>query len=144
LKILAEKTGLEEKILFLGHVDYNDLPKYYSMADVFVRASRSEGFGNVFLESLACGTPIVGTAPGGSSLSILSGAKAGLLCGVIGLFNKEKTKEEQIIEDIAKKIDQAIRDNMNQHIQNGQKLIEEEYTWDIIALKMNKIFNQLI
>jgi len=143
LKSLAKKAGLEEKILFLGHIDYNDLPKYYSITDVFVRTSRSEGFGNVFLESLACGTPIVGTAPGGSSLSILSGAKAGLLCGVIDPLNKEKTKEKQIVEDIAKKIKRTVFNNMSKFVQRGQEMIEEEYAWDIIARKMRKIYQKL-
>ena len=38
-----------DKVLFLGHVDYDNLADYYSLADVFVRPSLSEGFGNVFL-----------------------------------------------------------------------------------------------
>lgn len=65
LKQLARDHGVGEKVEFLGFVPDNDLPVLYSSADVFVFPSRYEGFGLVFLEAMACGTPVVGTPVGG-------------------------------------------------------------------------------
>ena len=50
---------------YLGNLDQSDLPKYYSAADlVIVPSTHEEGFGRVILESLACGTPVVGSKRG--------------------------------------------------------------------------------
>ena len=130
LEYLTEKLNLKNKVLFLGYVKYEDLPKYYSIADVFVRASRSEGFGNVFLEALACGVLPIGTAVDGSAIRVLYERKAGL-----GLAENP----EGMPREIANKIEKAVSDDVDvskgikKMIQNGQELIREEYTWDKIS-----------
>jgi glycosyltransferase involved in cell wall biosynthesis len=48
------------RVLVAGFVSEDDLPALYSGASGFVTASRYEGFGLSALESLACGTPVVG------------------------------------------------------------------------------------
>lgn len=65
LQRLAEEQGVAGKVQFLGFVPDDELPVLYSAADVFVFPSRYEGFGLVFLEAMACGTPVVGTPVGG-------------------------------------------------------------------------------
>lgn len=65
LKNLAEELGVEDQVEFLGFVPDDELPTLYSSADVFLFPSRYEGFGLVFLEAMACGTPVVGTPVGG-------------------------------------------------------------------------------
>lgn len=65
LKQLAHSRGVSEHVNFLGYVDDEELPVLYSAADVFVFPSRYEGFGLVFLEALASGTPVIGTSVGG-------------------------------------------------------------------------------
>ncbi|MFH0847500.1 MAG: glycosyltransferase [Chloroflexota bacterium] len=64
LKQLALELGLRETVLFLGVVSRENLPLYYSAADVTAVPSYYESFGLVALESLACGTPIVATDVG--------------------------------------------------------------------------------
>lgn len=54
-----------KNINFLGKVDNDKLPLYYSSADVLIVPSiHEEGFGRVILEALACGTPIIGANRG--------------------------------------------------------------------------------
>lgn len=54
-----------ERVHFLGHVNQDTLVKMYNIADVSVVPSRTEPFGLVAIEALACGTPVVGTNQGG-------------------------------------------------------------------------------
>jgi glycosyltransferase involved in cell wall biosynthesis len=55
----AASSGLAEKIKFLDYVPEQDLPGFYSAADVFVYPSLHEGFGLPILEAFACGTVVV-------------------------------------------------------------------------------------
>lgn len=57
LRMLVKDLGLEERVLFLG---YKDNPyKYFFRAKLFVLNTRMESFGNVLIEALACGTPVL-------------------------------------------------------------------------------------
>ncbi len=75
--------GLEDHVRFLGKVPHDKLTTLYSAADVFVMPARAaspdvEGFGIVFLEANACGTPVIGATTGGIPDAIRDG-KTGLL-----------------------------------------------------------------
>jgi glycosyltransferase involved in cell wall biosynthesis len=65
LGALAATLGVASRVRFLGEVPHGELPSVYSAADVLVLASSREGWPNVLLESMACGTPVVATAVGG-------------------------------------------------------------------------------
>jgi glycosyltransferase involved in cell wall biosynthesis len=55
----ARRLGLGDRVVFLGDVPENDLPRIYNGAQVFVFPSLYEGFGLPVLEAMACGTPVV-------------------------------------------------------------------------------------
>ena len=59
LGALAAGLGVEERVRFLGEVPHADLATVYSAADLLVLASSREGWANVLLEAMACGTPVV-------------------------------------------------------------------------------------
>jgi Glycosyltransferase len=59
LRALARQLGVESRVHFLGLVDHEILPHVLCAADVVVLPSASEGLANVWVEGLACGTPIV-------------------------------------------------------------------------------------
>jgi phosphatidylinositol alpha-1,6-mannosyltransferase len=67
LQRLADEKGIASRVRFIGHVPRADLPSLYRMADLFVLPSSGEGFGIVFLEAMACGTPALGLAVGGAT-----------------------------------------------------------------------------
>ncbi|PIX47674.1 MAG: hypothetical protein COZ57_07735 [Armatimonadetes bacterium CG_4_8_14_3_um_filter_66_20] len=57
--------GLEESVTLAGFVEESVLPRYYQAADVSMMPSVAlEGFGLATIESLACGTPVIGTQVG--------------------------------------------------------------------------------
>jgi len=65
LRRLADDLGVADGITWAGAVLNEDLYRYYSAADFSCLASAKEGWPNVILESLACGTPVVATATWG-------------------------------------------------------------------------------
>ena len=62
----AEDLGVDRRIGFLGSVPHDRLPRIYAAADVMALPSSSEGLANAWVESLACGTPIVISDVGGA------------------------------------------------------------------------------
>ena len=85
LRGLTSELGLNGQVDFVGVVPFDELPAYYAAADVFVHPNRVEGedfegFGMVFLEAAASGTPVIGGRSGGVPEAIDEG-KTGLLVG---------------------------------------------------------------
>jgi teichuronic acid biosynthesis glycosyltransferase TuaC len=64
LQRLASRLNCADICTFVGPVANEELRHYYNAADVSCLASRNEGWPNVVLESLACGTPVVGSSVG--------------------------------------------------------------------------------
>ncbi|QNA82647.1 glycosyltransferase family 4 protein [Sphingomonas sp. So64.6b] len=60
------RSGASDRIRLLGSLPHADLPALLATADVMALASSSEGLANAWVESLACGTPIVITDAGGA------------------------------------------------------------------------------
>ncbi len=83
LERLAVRRGVSDRVHFVGHVSDDALATYYSAADLFVMPARNappdvEGFGLVFLEANACGTPVIGARTGGIPNAVEDG-ETGLL-----------------------------------------------------------------
>jgi len=73
LRELAAALGVSDGVRFLGFVPDEELPELYSSVDLFVLPSEYEGFGIVFMEAMACETPVVGTEVGGIPTAVDAG-----------------------------------------------------------------------
>ena len=140
LKTLAKEKGVEDRVLFIGQIDHSVMPKYLKISDVFTRPSRSEGFGNSFIEAMAAGIPVVATPAGGI---------------VDFLFDTEKTPDKKPTgflaeiddpKDLAKQLERALTDKklLADIIPRAQKMAREKYDWDLIAADMKtKVFEKV-
>ncbi|MEM6475333.1 MAG: glycosyltransferase [Pseudomonadota bacterium] len=66
LRDLAKELGVSDRVHFAGSVDHDLMPLILSAADAMVLPTVSEGLANAWVESLACGTPVITTDVGGA------------------------------------------------------------------------------
>lgn len=78
LRNLALRLGVDERVKWVGLVPQVDLRWWYSAADALVLCSSREGWANVLLEAMACGTPAIATHIWGTP-EVVSRAAAGVL-----------------------------------------------------------------
>jgi phosphatidylinositol alpha-1,6-mannosyltransferase len=90
LQSLADSLDVGHRVRFLGRIGHEELPSLYRDADVFVMPSTGEGFGIVFLESIACGTPAIA--------GNCDGARDPLHDGALGVLSEDGGLTECIRE----------------------------------------------
>lgn len=88
--------------LFLGNLEQQELSDWYNAADVFVFPSITETFGNVIIEAMSCGLPVI-AANGGGSVSLIKHEQNGILVSPLKVeeyyFYIEKMIHDQIFKD---------------------------------------------
>ena len=78
LETLAQRLGVSERVRFLGRLAHEELPDVYGAVDALVLASSREGWANVLLEAMACGTPVVASRIWGTP-EVVAQPEAGVL-----------------------------------------------------------------
>jgi len=78
LEDLAQTLKVQERVHFLGSLSQSELKRYYGSADALVLASSREGWANVLLESMACGTPVIASNVCGTP-EVVTAPEAGVL-----------------------------------------------------------------
>ena len=133
LKKLVLDYKLEENVTFVGFVDNSKISQFYQKADVFVSMSRAESWGQMYLEAMACGVPIITTENVGSN-EIIENGKTGITVpqeSVDLLVQSLKF----FIQNPAKKLEIA---------QNARKKLEEKYDWNKIIDEYEKTYQELL
>jgi teichuronic acid biosynthesis glycosyltransferase TuaC len=80
LEQLGRKLGVCDRVRLLGALDHAALPRIYTAADVLVLASSREGWANVLLEAMACGTPVIASNVWGNP-EVVRTQEAGIVIG---------------------------------------------------------------
>ena len=129
---LAIKRGVEDRVVFIGYVPDEDLPKYYALCDLFILPSKElkadgevEGFGIAFLEANACGKPVIGGRSGGIEDAIIDG-KTGYLVN--------PDKKDEIIKTAVQILKQPrLAKSLGE---KGRMRIEEELSWEKVTERL--------
>ena len=138
LEKLAEELNLRGKVIFTGFVSDADLPKYYTVCDVFIMTSRDingdiEGFGIVFLEANACAKPVIGGKSGGMYDAVEDGI-SGILV--------DPTSVDEISQTVIMLLtDEEIAMRMGKQ---GRDRVEREFSYLTIAEKIALIFKDCL
>lgn len=128
LKRLAGKLGVEGRVCFLGVLSRDELRKYYGAVDMLVLASSREGWANVLLESMACGTPVVATNIWGTP-EVVAAPEAGVLV------------ENRTAKSIAEGI-KGLYANTPSKVLTRQ--YAEKFSWEDTSLGLLKLFQRVI
>ena len=116
---MVKKLSLEDYVVFEGFIENSKIQQYYKKAHIFISMSRAESWGQMYLEAMACGLPIITTKNIGSD-AIIKNGEFGYLIG------QENTN------DLAKKIIYLI-ENPEYIIAFGERAYQEvkrKYDWD--------------
>lgn len=133
LRVEARRTGLQQQITFLGHVNRRKLIQTYQNATIHVIPSIYEGLPTVLLEAMACGLPVVATNIGGNRDVISS--------GVDGFLVPPRSPEDMARmirmllegESLRAKIGKAARET-----------ILLRYTWDKIVDNFMAVYESIL
>lgn len=120
--------GLQDSVFLIGEVHGQKKIDFFANADLFVLMSHSENFGNVYIESLAAGTPIV--ASQGTPWSSIEIQKCGRW-----VENSVENTSEAILEIL--KCDREL-------MRVKSKQFAKKYDWKYIAIQFNNVFRKMI
>jgi len=89
LEKLVRDYGLVDRVSFIGRIQYEELPRYICIGEVFAMPSRSrfrglevEGLGIVYLEASACGLPVIAGSSGGAPDAVVEGVTGVVVNGL--------------------------------------------------------------
>ena len=134
LRKLARDIGKRENVKFLGFLPHEQIPLFLTVSDIFIRPSRSEGFGNSFIEAMAAGLPVVATPVGGIP-DFIDDHETGVFCRP----DNPKSIAEAVTEIIT---NPTLKEKL---IHQGRERAIVRYDWNVVVQEMReKVFLPLL
>jgi glycosyltransferase involved in cell wall biosynthesis len=128
LETLARELGVTERVTFLGAVPQAQLRAHYGAADALVLPSSREGWANVLLEAMACGTPVVASRVYGTP-EVVAAPEAGVLMA------------ERSYQGVADAVN-ALRANYPDRA--ATRRYAERFSWDDTTDGQLRLFDQVL
>jgi len=132
LKQLTNDLGITNKVMFVGRKNRDELKYFYSAADVFLTVPWYEPFGITPLESMACGTPVIGSRVGGIKHTVID--------GVTGYLVDPKDPHS-----LAVKLNQLLDNEplIAEMSRNALKHVNQNFTWQQVAAMMAECYEHI-
>jgi glycosyltransferase involved in cell wall biosynthesis len=133
---LAQDSGVGERVRFVGRVPYDEIARYYNMADMLAMPSVTnpvDGLNVCVLDAMACGKPIIASRVAGNALVVADG---------INGIRVDEGRPEQLAHAMARLADAPVlRAKMGAA---SRKRIEEEFDWPHLARKYLRHFEEIL
>ena len=126
------RAGLADEVRFVGWIPHQELPHYLNDLTLLVLPSYTEGLPGMVLEAMACGTPVLAT-PVGIIPEVIKEDETG--------FIMENNSPECIARNVVRALNHP---DLGQIVQNARKLVEQEYTYEIILGKCQQALEGLV
>jgi D-inositol-3-phosphate glycosyltransferase len=132
LQAQAREAGVAANVRFIGAVPHDELPAYYSAADVCVVPSYYESFGLVAVEAMACGTPVVASRVGGLVSTVTDGVTGYLI-------------PWRCPEPFAEKLEVLLHNpELRANFGLAARRSVERYRWEAIALRVADVYDRVL
>ncbi len=130
----VERRGIRDRVVFVGRVAREHLPRYYASADVFVSpATGAESFGIVLLEAQACGTPVIASHIPGYA-QVIRHEENGLLV------------PPRSPRHLARALLRLYRhpDLRHRLRKRGLDVVRQRYAWDVVAAQVEGFYYEVL
>lgn len=133
LQALASERGIADRVQFVGKRQPDILRYYYSAGDVVVTTPWYEPFGLTPLEGMACGRPLIGSAVGGITYTVVD--------GVTGFLVPPRDPEALAAHLGRLLADPDLRARMGRA---ARARVEHEFTWPVVAERTAALYATLL
>jgi glycosyltransferase involved in cell wall biosynthesis len=135
-RALAHNLGLTDKVFFVGHVEDDELPVYYQSCDLFVlpASHRSEAFGTVQIEAMACGKAVVSTELGTGTSYVNVDGQTGLVVPA-----RDVTALSEAIKRLL--ADEARRTQMGER---GRRRATQEFSSEVMVERVLDVYRSVL
>jgi D-inositol-3-phosphate glycosyltransferase len=129
---LARDLGVCQRIHFIDAVPHNELPAYYSAADVCVVPSYYESFGLVAVEAMACGVPVIASRVGGLKDTVKDGRTGYLVAW-------------RCPEPFAEKLELLLsNESLRRSMGREAREVAQRYHWSKVAESVEYVYHGLV
>ena len=132
---VADEEGVED-VFFLGWRGHSELGKGLACSDVMVMPSINESFGQVFVEAMACGVPVIAANAGGppSFINVDAARPNGWLV------------EPDSLDSLADAMVEAVNDRRAraERADNGYEITRRDYSWTTLAERTAAVYDEAI
>jgi glycosyltransferase involved in cell wall biosynthesis len=133
LEKMVRELGLESQVVFHGYIPHQKIGSFYRKSDIFCSMSLSESWGQVYLEAMASGLPLVVSKTNGSEGIVEDGVTGFLIAQ--GDVRGFATCVRKIIEN---------EDLRSEMIKNAREKVEKEYDWALITQKYVSLYKKVL
>jgi phosphatidylinositol alpha-1,6-mannosyltransferase len=131
LEKIARDSGVSESIRFLTNLSREEIAACYARSEIFALPSTGEGFGLVFLEAMAFGKPLIGTAHGGIT-DIIENRVNGLLVPAGDL--------KSLVDALAELFEnESLRMELGRR---GAEIVRHRYSFDVFVNNLERILEE--
>jgi D-inositol-3-phosphate glycosyltransferase len=130
LEAQAAAEGIGANVRFTGPIPHDDLPTYYSAADVCVVPSYYESFGLAAVEAMACGTPVVASRVGGLISTVTDGVSGYLI-------------PWRCPEPFSEKLEVLLNNpELRANFSRAARQSVQRFRWETVALEVARVYDR--